>query len=365
MAKTTERHNTKRKNCERVGKRAENHERYYNWSKTLTYDAPITMVIAARGRGKTFGLRLQFVQDYLKNGWRFVEIARTRAELPGLMRSYFDRIGKEYPNYVFKTDKSQAFISLRQDKPKWEPFGYFVAMSRYQALKKQTFNNVRRILLDEAVMESADRYHKYQPDEWNVLANIVDTVAREREGSIPPRIYLLGNATDILNPYFEHAGITGNPPHGYSWYLHKTFLLDYDDSPVYAAEKAKTVAGMMESGLSAKQAIGNKFVEEEMFQRGSKSKDADPVIGLSYNGHKIGIWLSMRRGWYYVSRKMPAASQTYALALIDRPNYLLLRRVKPVVQLLYEAYGQRLVLFDCAASFGAFLEMMQYLGIKR
>ena len=36
---------------------------FYDWQKTLSYDADVTMVIGTRGVGKTFGLRTQFIRD--------------------------------------------------------------------------------------------------------------------------------------------------------------------------------------------------------------------------------------------------------------------------------------------------------------
>ena len=50
--------------------------KYYDWNKTLAYDADVTMVVGARGIGKTYGVRLQCIMDYIKNGFRFVELVR-------------------------------------------------------------------------------------------------------------------------------------------------------------------------------------------------------------------------------------------------------------------------------------------------
>ena len=38
---------------------------FYDWHKTLSYDADVTMVIGPRGVGKTFGLRKQCIKDFL------------------------------------------------------------------------------------------------------------------------------------------------------------------------------------------------------------------------------------------------------------------------------------------------------------
>ena len=49
---------------------------YYDWGTTLSYDADVTQVVTLRGKGKTYGLRKQFVKDFLKDESRFVEVCR-------------------------------------------------------------------------------------------------------------------------------------------------------------------------------------------------------------------------------------------------------------------------------------------------
>ena len=79
---------------------------FYDWAKTLSYDADVTMVIGARGIGKTFGLRRQCIRDFLKDGSRFVEITRYNNELSGVSDGYFNRLSElpEFGDYMFKTD---------------------------------------------------------------------------------------------------------------------------------------------------------------------------------------------------------------------------------------------------------------------
>ena len=57
---------------------------YIDWHKILSKDAAYTLVIDARTRGKTFGLRYQCaLQDYPKRHKRFVELVRTKEQLKG------------------------------------------------------------------------------------------------------------------------------------------------------------------------------------------------------------------------------------------------------------------------------------------
>ena len=83
---------------------------YYDWNKTLSYDADVTMVVGARGIGKTYGLRLQFIRDWIKDGSRFVELVRHKNELSDFSATYFNRIEEndEFPDYVFKTNSLVA-----------------------------------------------------------------------------------------------------------------------------------------------------------------------------------------------------------------------------------------------------------------
>ena len=69
--------------------------RYYDWQTTLSKDADINIIITSRGRGKTFGLRKQCINDYRRDGSRFVEVTRTKTEMREICEDYFDRVGAE------------------------------------------------------------------------------------------------------------------------------------------------------------------------------------------------------------------------------------------------------------------------------
>ena len=119
---------------------------YYDWEKTLSFDADVTMIVGARGVGKTFGLRKQFIRDYKKDGSRFVEIVRYKNELSGVSDGYFGRLEElsENEKYLFKTDTRYAYIAEspfeedteKKTKVSWHIIGYFIAMTDAQKHKK-------------------------------------------------------------------------------------------------------------------------------------------------------------------------------------------------------------------------------------
>lgn len=351
--------------------------KYYDWEKTLSYDADVTMVIGARGMGKTFGLRKQFVKDFLAHGWRFCEVTRFKNELSDVSDGYFNRIEKlpEFENYVFKTDARYAYIAEKPDgdkkKPNWKLIGYFVAMSEGQKKKKKTFDNVRRLLLDEAILERSDRYHRYLPNEFGVLANIVDTVSRERADTdgVKPRVYLLGNSCDLANPYFAAYHVGTDLHFGYRWYASKSFLLHYVESGEYGTEKATgTVAGRMMANTEAgRVALNNEFIRLNSDFVKKKPKNAKFSFGIVCNGYTYGIWLEQQEGYYYVTDSVPrnTGKPVYSLTRQDASiNYIAATRLGTNMRYVLEMYTYGILRYESEEIMMRFGEVLQMFGIR-
>lgn len=349
--------------------------RFYNWNETLAYDADVTMVVGSRGIGKTYGLRLQFVRDYIKHGYRFVELVRYKNELPGVTAGYFDRIesNQEFKGKVFSTNNNMAFIADKPEegeKPNWELCGYFLALSQAQQIKKRTFDNVKRIGFDEAILDKTDRFHHYLPREYTILANIVDTVSRERADTecISPRLYLLGNALDVMNPYFIQYNI-GIPKRGYSWHKNKTMLLHYAQDAEYSkAKSTDTVAGRMlagtEEGNIANQNTFAKLNRDFIMQ---KTKHAKFTFGVVYNGTNFGVWTDWQNGYYFVTSKIPNNTErpVFTLTLDDnRFNYIAARRAETMLQGFTEMHYAGCIRYESIPIREKFKEILNIFGVR-
>lgn len=351
---------------------------FYDWQKTLSYDADVTMVVGTRGVGKTFGLRTQFIRDWKKDGSRFVEVCRYKNELFGVSDGYFNRVGDqaEFKDLMFKTDSRHAYVAYKDaktdtDKPEWEIIGYFAALSDAQRLKKRTFDHVRRIVLDEAIIDRRDRYHNYLPSEFTVLANLVDTVSRERKDtkSVRPRVYLLGNALSFANPYFARYGVTSDLSYGYRWFNNKTFLLHYVHTPEYSEEKQTgTVAGRMLAGTAEGNSIANNtFMLDSNEFVARKPSRAKFTFGIVYNGNEYGIWADMREGRYYVSKKIPKNTlrPIYSLSREDASvNYMAVTRASTVMQSLENMWYLGLISYESVDLKMQFADVLAMFGIR-
>lgn len=351
---------------------------FYDWQRTFSYDADVTMVVGARGVGKTFGLRLQFIEDYIRHGWRFVEVVRYKNELGDVSDGYFDKIQAvvdKYSEYVFKTDSRYAYIAKAPEEGEkvrdWKRMGYFVALSEGQKKKKKTFVNVRRILLDEAIIEASDRYHTYLPNEFATLANIVDTVSRERADTrtTKPCVYLLANACDLYNPYFAAYGVDANLTFGYRWYRDKTFLLHYVDAGEYASEKLTgTVAGRMLANTSAGGiAARNEFVGTTSDFVTSKPKHAKFAFAIRFSNMTYGVWVNERDGFYHVTDGAPRNTEdrTHYLTREDAQiNMVAARRVSAVAHVIAESYYMGMLRYDKVATKAGFERILELFGVR-
>lgn len=345
---------------------------FYNWNKTLAYNADVTMVVGARGIGKTYGLRLQVVRDYLKRGFKFVELCRYKSELQTLTNGYFSRIesNEEFKGYIFKSDKSRAYIAKKpkneKEKPKWEICGYFLALTQAQQIKKRTFDNVKRFIFDEAILDKKDRFHRYLVGEVELIANIIDSVSREtpENDTTPPRLYLLGNALDITNPYFYYFNV-GVPKYGYT--LSNNFLLHYVKNDEYSkAKMTQTVAGrilgMSESGLSANANIFSN-TSSDFIQK--KTKKAKFKFGIIFNTKRFGVWCDYDVA-YFICEKIPNnAEPIYTITLDElKINYMQAKRVEPKIKMLVELHYNNLLRYESVQIREQFKEVLQMFGVR-
>ena len=356
---------------------------YYDWHPTLARNADVTMVIGARGIGKTYGLRKQCIKDFIRHGWRFCEVVRFKKELSAVADGYFNRLARDddFAQFLFRSDSRYMYIAQdtgdavdekgNKVKPQWMLMGYFVALTEGQQAKKRTYDEVRRLIFDEAVLERSDRFHTYLPNEFVALANVVDTVSRERADTkgVKPSLYLLGNACDIANPYFAHYGVGTDLRFGYRWYANKTFLLHYVRDDEYAQEKMRgTVAGRMmamgEGGLVASmnefQTVSGEFVMK-------KPKRAKFSFGIVCNGKRFGIWHDMSEGLVHVTESIPNGmdGRTYTLTAADsRINYIMANKLTKVMQSFAQMYWAGIVFYEDIQTKADFQEILNMFGVR-
>lgn len=353
-------------------------ERYYNLQKALTYNPSILMIIGAAGKGKTYTTRGYCLKQAIKNNNLFVEVCRTKTERDEVRVGYFDKLAldPDFSKYEFDCRRNIFYCRLftnedEKKKPKWKRVGYITSLTEVQTTKKRTFANATNIIFDESIIETIDSHHNYLPNEWNLLSRVINSCVREdtnNEERVKPRLFLLGNAVDLLNPYFQVFGINKEPKYGYSWHGGKQMLLHYVPADEYDEKRrTETLAGYMAS-LSGydKTSFGNAF-DIDLRYIAKKPPRAKPYIGLKFEGHTFGVWLDMSEGYYYITDDIPNVDNITVFSLTradDTPNIIAARAGLKPMEMLRDMYYLGSVLFENVSIRENFLRAMRMFGIR-
>lgn len=350
--------------------------RFYDWQKTMSYqtgtNGEICIVLGAKDIGKTFGLRLKCVERFIKHGELFCEICRTKEESKMVANGYFDKLQQEgfFPDHVFKTEKGCGYIAPvppEGEKPEWQLICYFVALTTFQQEKKRTYKRPRRFIYDEAVIDVKDRYHRYLPDEFLILANLLDSISRQQPGESGYLVYLLGNSVDLTCPLLRHLGINKIPDFGYSFYKEKTVLLHYVEPWDADDRKAYTLVGRMLQGHDESAVIfDNEFRDTTGKEIMRKTPNAQYKYAFKWGRVTFAIWADMKRGLWFVTSKLPkGAANVYTLAKRDSTvNYQVVQKASPLAKLLVDMYYIGGLRYESASLREAFFEVLSFLGVK-
>lgn len=355
---------------------------YYEWRKVFSrqtgHQGEVCIVIGAKGIGKTFGLRKQCVSDFIKKGWRFCEVCRTKDEMKVVREGYFDKLQNAgfFKEYMFKVTGQTGYIAREPakdddgeyvEKPSWEPICYFVALTAFQTEKKRTYVNVRRFIFDEAIIDRKDRYHRYLPNEFMIFANLLDSVSRQQPEGEQYRVYILGNACDLTCPYMRYLGINKVPEFGFSFWHNKSVLLDYVKPWDAEERESKTLVGRMLNGTEeADMVFGNKFLVDYAGDICRKSADAKYAYAIKYNGKVYAAWIDYRQGLCWISAKLPKdAPNVFALTKKDATlDYLAIERSSDYLQALNRFFYLGALRYESPAIREMFLTILDFLGIR-
>ena len=352
--------------------------RFYDWQSTMSRqtntNGEICLVLGAKDIGKTFGLRKKCVERFIKTGEIFCEICRTETEVKEVAPGYFDKLQKDgfFSEYIFKTEKKCGYIAMKpacdDDKPVWKLICYFVALTNFQREKKRTFVSPKRFIFDEAVIDTKDRYHRYLPDEFLILGNLLDSISRQQPNSeFNYYVYLLGNSVDLTCPYLRNLGINKIPEFGYSYYKNKTVLLHYVEPWDADDRRAMTLVGRMLEGHEESRVIfDNEFQDTTGREIAKKSSNARYNFALRWGKMTFAIWIDQKRAIWYVTTKTPKdAKNIYTLAKRDSSvSYQTIEKASPILELLTKIYYIGGLRYESASTREAFFEILSFVGIK-
>lgn len=293
---------------------------YYDLSKILSYNAFLNFLIGERGVGKTYSVSKFVTKKFINNSDEFVYIRRYKSDLKKSIPKFFTALvnNNEFPDHKLSY-KGDNFII--DDKIA----GYGITLTMAQSLKSTNFPNVKYIIFDEFILEN-DGHRHYLQNEVEVFLGLVETIARMRD----IKIFMLGNAVTITNPYFIFFDV--NLPYNSDIRTYKDglILVNYMKNEEYRKAKHESKLGRLTEGTDySKYAIDNSFRLDNKDFIEKKSGSSRCAFAFKYKDNVFGVWFDYDVGKIFVSNDYTEGVQYLACTLEDhKPNTMLLNSAK-------------------------------------
>lgn len=331
---------------------------YYNFNKINGYSNPIKMICGGRGIGKTYGAQKKVIKAAIEKGDLFIYLRRYSEELAMAKASFFEAVGNEFPNHEFRVRGMFAeFAPLEtqgQKKREWFLMGYFISLSKAQAVKSAAFPRVKTVIFDEFILEKG--FTRYIPGEADLLVNFYNTVDRYLDKTT---FYLLANAVSIDNPYFTKWKI--RPDEVGAWITDsKNFIVaHFPDSDEFKKSIYATKFGQfIEDTDYADYAVGNQFKDNHSKLVRLKDPDAQYRFTLETSEGIFSVWRNPISGTYYLQEKRPKEEDIFTLeSSMMSENKTLMPRNSKTLQSLRTAFNSANMYFDGPRARNAFVEI--------
>lgn len=316
---------------------------FYDFAKLVSYNALLNFVIGERGVGKTYGAIKFAIQNFLKSGHQFVYVRRYATELETSVPKFFDALieNGEFKDHEFKIKRSKKLTTFLIDG---KECGYALPLSTAMVLKSTSFAKVKNIIFDEFIIDKGT-YH-YLKNEVENLLDLIETIGRLRD----VRVFCLGNALTITNPYFIYFNLTLPYNSEFKTFKNGLIVVNYIKNEQYREVKKKSRFGQLIAGTEyGKYAIDNAFLRDNPTFIEKRPSWCTHFSVIILNGVSYGTWKDKRNSLIYVSRDYdPNNPCCFAFdnKSHDEHTMLLNARTSPWFKIVVDSYRMGLLRFE-------------------
>lgn len=310
---------------------------YYSYDKLLSRNAYLNFIIGERGVGKTLNAIKFCVSDFIKNGHQFVYIRRYNTELDKACSEFFKDLQENhyFDDLELTVKKEKGIYIFKMDG---QIIGYGIALVTALILKSTAFPDVKNVVFDEFLILPNSLYH-YLRDEVTQFLELIETIGRLRD----IRIFMLGNATTITNPYFAYFTLT--LPYNSEFKMFKDGLIcvNYIKNLEYRKAKRASKLGRLTAGTDYESyCIDNQFLADNNEFLAKKTPGSKFWATLIIDGFTIGIWRDFKTGFVYLSHHHdPNTPLQFACTISDhKTNTIFIHyRQNPYIKLILAAFN--------------------------
>lgn len=263
---------------------------HYNWSKLDGYPCPVKIAIGQRGIGKTFGKIKSCTEDVaiklkkkerskfiyvVETGEMVVELTKNNGEKFWIaLLNYYEKCDTSRKRYFYELltelkvteDDEEGIIKKRKINAKvrggtifinGETAGYIVDMNAFGELKRNNFDGVDYVIIDEFISETLDKTSLENPKK---ISSIIQTIGRLRN----IKIYMMANTVRQDDPILARMGFKLEKYGIYKIYDNEGLFAVLDfinpaDYPEFNEKHNASVAGRFAKMLGETNEEENKF----------------------------------------------------------------------------------------------------------
>ena len=274
-----------------------NRDGWVNWDYIISQGAAFTMVVGARGVGKTYGLMKYCIEHDIP----FIYLRRLKTQLElcaSVDGNPFNKLNTDLEMNIRPQNTRAGVVFADGEKT----IALGVALSTVANVRGFDYSRFNMIIFDEAIASDGERPI---PKEFNVFLNFYETVNRNREltGQDPVRCVLLGNANRLTNPYFS------------GWHFMKTALNMIRGRQMvwFSADRSRMMIMLLDSRISNRKkdtalyknagkdftmmALDNAFRTDGTNIRSMPIREFNHLVSIG----DIGIYRHKSERLYYVS----------------------------------------------------------------
>lgn len=349
---------------------------FWSAKRCLTYNKPVIVVTGTRSVGKSTGVAIFCLVDFIKNGHKFMYIRRRQRDTYKTCKTFFANavviINKYTDLHIealrFNRGKYQiAFEKDAEDNFIWIECGMAAPLSEEEELKSSVFSEYCTIIYDEFISKDPNKYlgTRDNPDmEWNSLMSLYQTVDRGVDTPFrnETRIFLLGNKSTIYNPICLSIGLADYVVSGAHFVSPKDKLWVWEDvdGVDVTAQAEESFAYQLSSEDVKNYAYHNLGNDATTFIK--RPKVAVYLCTVKLRGGLYGVMRDADYNFY-----IDKAKEGYAVISLDVAShdgndlYMVIRwRESPYLMALSSAYRRGALYFGTGKIQAAFLKYLEF-----
>lgn len=254
---------------------------HYNTNETRTHNCDVNILLSGREAGKSTAVLKMLLDNYEKNGSRFIWLLRQKSQLnkefyDSFLDDFDDRNFIMYRNRVHYVDPKTKIMNEK-------PLGYFFGLSVANKEIKQTkLTDIDMIVYDEFLIDHTLPNERYLPNEAEVLFKVWETVQR-RSRNYKTQLWMLGNPYSLINPYFKWMNIEPKEVERrrnkfYKPYGNRVLVYYFDVHPKLLKRKEETTYGFF--------SMKNETYYQHTFKSQQKYRRMFPTKPFKYYNNK-------------------------------------------------------------------------------